>query len=105
MVAGAEVGALGDADTIADGDGGEVVEPGVFRQPAGLAYLQTPGEFHAQAGLEAATGADLGPEGAQQPHAPGGAGQPAGAEQGAPTQNQRVCTNKGASGCQSGGVR
>lgn len=82
MVAGAEVDALGEADAIAEGDGGEVVEPGVFRQPAGLAHLQAPGEFHAQTGLDPAASADAGPEGSQQQHAPGGAGQPAGAEQG-----------------------
>jgi hypothetical protein len=82
VVAGAEVGALGDADAIAQGDGGEVVEPGVLRQPAGLAHLQAPGEFHAQAGLAGATGADAGPEQAQQPHTPGRTGQPACRQQG-----------------------
>ena len=82
MVAGAEVGALGEAHPITEGDGGEVVEPGVFRQPAVVTDHEAPGEFDAQTGLEAAAAADLGPEGAQEGHAPGGTGQPAGAQQG-----------------------
>ena len=66
MVAGAEVGALGEAHPIAETDGGEVIEPGVFCQPAGSAQLQAPGELDAQAGFYVAGRANAGPEAAQQ---------------------------------------
>ncbi len=46
VVAGAEVDALGEADIIFDGDGGEVVDPEVFAEPAVVADGESPGEFH-----------------------------------------------------------
>ena len=98
VVAGAEVGALRKAHQIPEGDGGEVVEPGVFRQPAGAAKLKAPGEFDAQAGLKAAAAADLGPEGAQQRHAPSGAGQPAGAQQGGTSAEPEGTDQQGRTG-------
>ena len=97
MVPGAEVGALGEADPITEGHGGQVVDPGTFRQPAGLPHHKAPWELHAQSRLEAAARADVGPEGAQQPQAPAGAWQPArcqkGRAQAEPKQlQQQRCT-------------
>jgi hypothetical protein len=64
VVAGAEVGSLGDADPIAEGDGRKVVEPSVFCKPAWFSRLQSPGEFHVQAGLDPAARPDAGTKGA-----------------------------------------
>ena len=70
VVAGTEINALGEADAITNSDMREVVEPGVFCQPARLAHLQAPGEFHAKAGLETAASADASTEDTKQLHPP-----------------------------------
>ncbi len=51
MVAGAEVDVLGDAAVVADGDGSEVVDPGVFADPGVVADGESPGEFDGDAGF------------------------------------------------------
>jgi len=71
VIAGAEIGALGDADPIAESDLGEIVDPGVFPKPASFTNFQPPGELHTQAWLDATTSADLCPEASEQPDAPG----------------------------------
>lgn len=52
VIAGAEVGALGDADVGADGDGDEVVDPGAFAEPDVVADGELPGVFDMDAGLD-----------------------------------------------------
>jgi hypothetical protein len=73
VVACAEIGALGDADTITKGDRSEAVEPGIFRQPAGLSDVKTPGELDPQTWFDTATAADSGAEDTQQQYSPSGA--------------------------------
>lgn len=53
VVAGAEVGPLGDADVGSYSDGGDVVEPGLFTEPGVIAKGEPPGEFNFDAGLNA----------------------------------------------------
>jgi hypothetical protein len=70
MVAGTYIGTLGDADAITQPDRGEIIEPGVFCQPASFTHQQTPGELDAKAGLDAATVANPGSENPKQPNTP-----------------------------------
>ena len=52
MIAGAEVGALGDADIVAELHRGEVVDPGVLANPAVVGHNQMPGILDGDAGLD-----------------------------------------------------
>jgi len=88
---------LGDADPIAEGDGCKVVEPRVFCKPAGFSRLQSPGEFHLQAGLDPAARSDAGTKGAHQMNSPGGTWQPAGRQNwGAEAKPERLNQERGA---------
>jgi hypothetical protein len=46
VVAGAEIDPLGEADVIGDGDGGKVVDPEVFAEPAVVTNGESPGKFN-----------------------------------------------------------
>ena len=60
VVAGAQVNPLGEADIIFDGDGGEVVDPEVFAEPAMVANGESPGKFNPYPWLDIDALADLG---------------------------------------------
>jgi len=73
VVSGAQVGPLGEADSISDADRGQIVNPQPLTKPAMVAYLQPPGEGDLQAGLEAPAPTDARTKKPQQGLAPGGA--------------------------------
>ena len=52
MVASAEVGTLGQADPIAQGNAGKIVNPDIFTQPAVIAAAQPPRKLDPQSRLE-----------------------------------------------------
>jgi hypothetical protein len=46
VVAGAEVNSLGEANVVFDDNGGKIVDPKIFPQPAMVPNSQPPGKFH-----------------------------------------------------------
>ena len=67
VVASAEVNALRQTNVVFDDDGGKVVDPEVFAEPAVVADGKPPGEFDFDAGFDADALAEGGTEAAQEP--------------------------------------
>jgi hypothetical protein len=58
VVAGTEIGTLGQADVGADGDRTQVVDPDVFAEPAMVGNGETPGKFDPQPRFDPAAPAE-----------------------------------------------
>jgi hypothetical protein len=82
VVAGAKVNALGKANVIFENDGGKVINPEVFAEPAVVTDRQAPGEFDAHAGFDTAAVAEGGTKAAQQPDFKGREGEEVAREEG-----------------------
>lgn len=52
VIAGAEIGALGDADVAADGDGNEVIDPGTLTKPDVVPHREPPWMLDVEIGLD-----------------------------------------------------
>src|ERR1035438_2076950 len=71
MIAGAEVGALRDADIIAELHGGEIIDPTVLANPAIVAYFKMPRVLDRDSRFNDHSIANSGTKKAQEGYAPG----------------------------------